>query len=257
VARSRRSPVTSAPVAGKRAVGRGGRAERVERLLVGESLDTSRLSYDFEAQHVGLVAVGADARAVVEERTGTAAPLKLFVEGPGGAVWGWIGNLNGFEPVELDRLSAPERAADLRLAIGEPAQGLAGWRLSHNQARAALAVATRDESAVVRYSDVAVLASVIRDELLSASLRRIYLEPLEAERNGGEELRQTLRAYFAANRNVSVAGAEIGVTRQAVSRRLRTIEERLGRRLSACGADLEVALRLEALEAEPTPLSAP
>lgn len=256
MARSRRSRATSAAAAGSPPVAGGSRAERVEKLLFGESLDTSRLSYEFEAQHVGLVAVGGDARAVVGERAGATGLPELLVEAPGGVIWGWLARPDGFEGSELDRLSAPERNADLHLAIGEPGSGIAGWRLTHHQARAALPIAIRGAGNAVRYADVATLASVIRDELLTTSLHRLYLEPLEAERDG-EELRRTLRAYFAADRNVSEAGAEIGVTRQAVARRLRATEERLGRPIAVCGADLEIALRLEALGAAPTPPSAP
>jgi DNA-binding PucR family transcriptional regulator len=143
------------------------------------------------------------------------------------------------------------------LGVGEPGRGLAGWRQTHHQARAALSVAVRSAEPVVRYADAALLASVLKDDLLAASLRQMYLEPLAAERDGGGELRETLRAYFSAGRNVSVAGESIGVTRQAVARRLRAAEAKIGRSLISCGADLEVALRLEALESAPTQLSAP
>ena len=36
----------------------------------------------------------------------------------------------------------------------------------------------------VRYVDVALLAAVLQDDLLATSLRKLYLEPLEAERDG-------------------------------------------------------------------------
>jgi DNA-binding PucR family transcriptional regulator len=58
-------------------------------------------------------------------------------------------------------------------------------------------------------------------------------------------LRQTLRAYFAAERNASSAAAALGVARHTIENRLRKIEERLDRRLSTCLAELEVALRVE------------
>jgi DNA-binding PucR family transcriptional regulator len=76
-------------------------------------------------------------------------------------------------------------------------------------------------------------------------LRSLYLEPLERERGGGEAARDALRAYFAADRNVSSAAAMLGVSRQAVAKRLRSVEERLGRSLASCGTELEAALRLE------------
>jgi DNA-binding PucR family transcriptional regulator len=110
---------------------------------------------------------------------------------------------------------------------------------------------------VVRYADVALLTAVVRDEVLATSLRRLYLEPLNGRPGGGGELRRTVRAYFAAGRNVSLAGEAIGVSRQAVARRLRAVEEKLGRSIASCATDLELALRLEALESASTPPSAP
>ena len=87
----------------------------------------------------------------------------------------------------------------------------------------------------------------MQDELLASSLRKLYLEPLEAERDGGEVARETLRAYFAADRNVSSAAAILDVERRTVSNRLRSIEQRLGRQLSSCAVELSIALRLEQL----------
>jgi PucR C-terminal helix-turn-helix domain/GGDEF-like domain len=245
---SRESPATSAALDGRSAAGRR-RAKRVEALLAGESLDTSRLSYDFDADHVALVAAGAGATEEIGERLAGATGLESLVVEVGGRVtWGWLGRRDGFGRDDLADFASPIADTGLRVAIGEPAQALAGWRLSHHQARSALSVALRGDEPVVRYSDVALLASAMRDELLATSLCRLYLEPLADGRDGGEELRRTLRAYFAADRNVSAAGEEIGVTRQAVARRLRTVEERLGRSIASCGSDLELALRLAALE---------
>ena len=192
----------------------------------------------------------------MKERTGDFDCQRLLVEAHEQFVWCWLGKRDGFEPAEVDAL-ARARPRHSLLGLGEPGQGLAGWRQTHHQARAALSVAVRGTESVVRYADAALLASVLKDDLLATSLRQIYLEPLEGGRDGGEELRVTLRAYFSAGRNVSVAGEAIGVTRQAVARRLRAAEERIGRPLTSCGADLEVALSLEALEPSPTPPSAP
>jgi sugar diacid utilization regulator len=253
-----RRPGTSAAVVDRPTPGHSG-VERVEKLLAGEQLDTSRLAYDFDVDHVAVVASGSEAEAAIDELTDSSGPSRMVVRADGGVVWCWLGSRDGFSAATLEQLASIAASshpiADLRLAVGEPAYGLAGWRLSHHQARAALAVARRGHETGLRYSDVAVLASLVRDDLLATSMRRLYLEPLEDGRDGGEELRRTLRAYFEADRSLSEAGSTIGVTRQAVARRLKAAEEMIGRPLSACGYDLELALRLEALDA--TPPSAP
>jgi sugar diacid utilization regulator len=256
-----RRPGTGAAAVNRPKPGHSG-VERIEKLLAGEQLDTSRLAYDFDVHHVAVVASGSKAEAAINELTDSLDLPQLVVRADRGVVWCWLGRRDGFSSAALEQLTASPRiaasshpVADLRLAVGEQAHGLAGWRLSHHQARAALAVARRGHETGLRYSNVAVLASVVRDDLLETSMRRLYLEPLEDGHDGGEELRRTLRAYFEADRSISEAGSAIGVTRQAVARRLKAAEEIIGRPLTACGYDLELALRLEALD--PTPLSAP
>jgi DNA-binding PucR family transcriptional regulator len=190
----------------------------------------------------------------VNDLVSAAGPVHLIVPRGAKLVWGWVGRAERFTSDELDALASDSqdsarrrRDSDTRLGLGEPGNGLAGWRLSHHQARAALPVAQLGPDPVVRYGDVAMLATILKDELLMSSLQHLYLEPLDGGRDGGAELRRTLRAYFEADRNVSAAAAAVGVTRQAVARRLRSAEERLGRPIGALGADLEIALRLEAL----------
>jgi DNA-binding PucR family transcriptional regulator len=98
---------------------------------------------------------------------------------------------------------------------------------------------------VVRYADVALLAAVAGDDLIAGSLRQLYLAPLERARDGGKVSRETLRAYFAAERNVSSTAAALGVDRRTVRNRLGAIEDLLGRPLKGAEADLEIALRLD------------
>ena len=107
--------------------------------------------------------------------------------------------------------------------------------------------------ALIRYADVALLASMLRDELLATTLRQRYLVPLTEERDGGEVLRETLQAYFAAGRNVSSAAAVLGVNRKTIASRLSTIEASIGRPLGSCAAEFEAVLRMDELGASSAP----
>jgi PucR C-terminal helix-turn-helix domain/GGDEF-like domain len=228
------------------------KAEWVERLLDGEPLETSELAYDFEGWHLGLVGSGVGAAQAISALARSLDRRLLSVRREEGMVWAWLGSKRRLCPDELEGIAADELPADISLAIGEPGEGAAGWRLTHRQARAALPVALRGRDAFVRYADVALLASILQDDLLTASLRELFLRPLEAERDGGETLRQTLSAYFASERNASSAAAMLGVNRQTVTRRLATIERRLGRSLRACAVELEAALRLRNQSSRPS-----
>jgi hypothetical protein len=223
------------------------RAERVQKLLDGELLDTGALEYDFDGHHLGLIASGLEAAEAIQELAKSLDRRLLLVRRDEELVWAWLGGRGKVDLEQLDRLISKSRPSQLKLVIGEPAQGLAGWRLTHRQAAAALPIAQRGPDPFVRYVDVALLASVLHDDVLTTSIRQLYLAPLEAERDGGKTLRETLRAYFAAERNVSSAAAILGLSRQAVGNRLRLIEHIFGRTLDRCASEIELALRLESV----------
>jgi PucR C-terminal helix-turn-helix domain/GGDEF-like domain len=226
-------------------------AKRIERLLAGELVDTTELSYRLEDHHLGAIASGPGAVEALRELAAALDRRLLFVEREEETVWAWLGGRTDIPADELKaKLDAwPEK---LPLAFGERAQGLTGWRLTHRQARAAWPIALRGPQRVVCYAEVALLAAVLQDDLLATSLRQLYLAPLEEERDGGETARATLRAYFAAGRNVSSAAAAVGVSRRTVANRLRAIEERLGLRVHDCAAEIEAALRLDDLNRSPS-----
>jgi len=231
------------------------RAERIERLLAGELIDVEDLSYDLEGHHLGAVLKGGDARDSIRRVAGDLDCRLLTVSRDEETLWIWLGGREALEPLELERRIEPQLPPQTRVAIGEPGEGPAGWRLSHLQARAALPVALRSSETFVRYGDVALLASILQDDLVASSLRELYLAPLEGGRDGGVAMRDTLRAYFAADRNVSSAAVALGVNRHTVTSRLRSVEDRLGCQLNDCATELDLALRFDSLGA-PGPPSA-
>ncbi len=223
------------------------RAARIERLLDGEDLDTAEFGYDFHGCHVGAIAVGQGAEKMTRALAAELDRTVLLVRRDDGKVWAWLGGRDAPDRPALEKSIRSSGSAGVSFALGEPSHGYAGWRLSHRQAKAAMPIALRSPEPVVHYGDVALLVSILRDDLLAASLRDLYLVPLSRERDGGEVFRQTLRAYFSAEGNVSSAAAAVGVTRQTIINRLQAIEDRLGRRLSSCGAEIDAVLRLNEL----------
>jgi hypothetical protein len=224
----------------------GWRYEYIEGLLAGRQPSRDvELDYDLAGHHVGLMAKGEGAHEAVRELAKRVDRRLLAGRREGEPVWAcWLG---GGSPLEAER--ALRALGDINLdqvfvAVGEPGEGLPGWRLSHRQAKAALEIAERRGRHVARYADVAVLASILRDDLGATSLRRLYLEPLERARDGGKVARETMCAYFATERNVSSTAAALGVDRRTVTNRIRAVEELFGRPLNEFATDLETALRL-------------
>jgi len=224
------------------------RAQRVKRLLDGELLDTTALGYDFDAWHLGAVASGSHADKAIHAAAERMGCRLLLLRKSEQTVWAWLGSQRSIASTELERALNAHTLAGVKLAVGEPGENIAGWRRTHRQAATAFPVILHQPGSVVRYVEVALVASIIRDELLVSSLYELYLAPLEQERDGGEGARQTLRAYFKADRNLSSAAAQLGISRRTVANRLRASEERIGRSLKANAVEVEVALRLENLD---------
>jgi hypothetical protein len=224
------------------------RARRIQRLLDGELIDTSDISYDFGAHHLGVVGKGPGVSEAIRELAKSLDRRLLLVRRGETGAWAWLGGRRPTDPDDVPdivRRSWPDR---LSLGLGEPGEDLAGWRHTHRQASTALLVALHEESNFVRYSNDALRASMLQDEVLAKSLRDLYLAPLEGPRNRGDVLRETLRAYSEAKQNISSAASTLGVHRHTVADRLRTVEERIGRPLSTCTAEMDAALSLEELQ---------
>jgi PucR-like helix-turn-helix protein/diguanylate cyclase with GGDEF domain len=228
------------------------RAERVQSLLAGGGApEIGWLDYELDAWHLGLIITGP--RPDVAART-LAAGLghrSLVVVRGDETAWAWLG---GVKPVvaEVERyMAADVLGPQISLAIGEPRHGLDGWRLTHHEAKAAQQVMLRRPRPLIQASDVLLLAAVLRDELLARSLCETYLAPLDEIGDSSGILRETLRAYFEAGFNAATAAAALQVDRHTVQRRLRKVEEALGRRLHTNHAEIEVALLIEELDEEP------
>jgi PucR C-terminal helix-turn-helix domain/GGDEF-like domain len=226
-------------------------SERVQRLVAGESLaDVGDLGYTFDAWHLGMIVKGAGAEAGVRALAAGFDCQVLAVPRGNGIVWAWLGARKALAVLDVERLLADGITGDASLAVGEPRNGLDGWRLTHREAQAAQEVMLRKPQRLTRARDVILLAAVLRDEALAKSLFETYLAPLEGHGDSGAVLRETLRAYFSAGLNAATAAAALAVDRHTVQRRLRKVEEALGRLLPDCHAELVVALSLEELEAE-------
>jgi PucR-like helix-turn-helix protein/diguanylate cyclase with GGDEF domain len=224
------------------------RAARVRALLSGELLDAADIDYEFDEWHLGAVAMGECPLEALRDLAQALDRRLLQISSDDGVIWAWFG---GRQPLDAETLETalsslwPEAP---RIALGEPASGLAGWRLTHRQAQAVVPVAKRTGKGWVHYADDALLASVLQDDLLIGSLRERYLAPLASERDGGAMLRATVRAFFSSGRNVSSAAAQLGVSRHTVTNRLRIVEDKIGRSLTSSAAEFEAVLRLSDLD---------
>ncbi len=225
------------------------KAELVQRLLAGDgSTESAALGYEFDAWHLGLIVTGPRPDVAARTLAAGLARHPLVVARGNDSAWAWLGGGGRLAVAELESYLGAGVLGEVSVAAGEPRHGLDGWRLTHHEAKAARQVTMRRSQPLTRASDVVLLAAVLRDEMLARSLRETYLAPLDERGDSGPVLRETLRAYFNAGFNAATAAAALQVDRHTVQRRLRKVEEALGRLLDTCHAEIEVALQLEELE---------
>lgn len=223
-------------------------AKAVEHLLAGaDPGDFEELNYELGGRHTGLIVTGPGAAKAVQGLARGLDRAVLLVPRGDGAVWAWLGGRESLEFGALERAVADSAYRGIGFAVGESRQGVAGWRLTHGEARAAHQVMLRKAKPLIRATDVMLLAAVLREETIARCMVETFLVPLDGGARAGAVLRETLRAYFRTGSNAAAAAASLGVDRHTVQRRLRKAEDALGRLLHDCQAELEVALALEEL----------
>ena len=167
------------------------RRECVKSLLAGEQVDHSELGYDLDGHHLALMAKGEGAPEAMRQLAKQLDRRLLAVCREEESIWAcWLG---GRRPLDAQRAlqALTEISLDgVIVTVGEPGEGLAGWRLSHRQAKAALPIAERRGDAVLHYADVVLLTSILRDDLVATSLHQLYLAPLEDSPDGGRVARR-------------------------------------------------------------------
>jgi hypothetical protein len=217
----------------------------VRQILDQQANVADGLDYDLRGTHVAVVGRGehldAELRAV-----GNRLDRRVLIVRREDSLWGW---LRGEQPLGVDQhaqLSGWMSRTGSIVALGEPGAGPAGFRRSHHQARAAYRVGLKRRAAVTRYADVSLLASVLRDDASAQAFLVTHLGPL-GDDDRGQQLRDTLRAYFRAGQNAASAAASLGVSPRTVANRIRNAEELLAAPINRRRAQLEVALELDEL----------
>lgn len=223
---------------------------QVKKLLEGQTRDTSAIDYRFDACHIGLIAAGEKVDLVCKRLAERLGCDLLVVPAAEGTFWVWLGAPREIRYPDLERLVSA-MADTLTIGAGEPRDGIVGWRLTHQEAKAAAPVALLEGPGLVRHSSVALLASALCHEETGRSLVDRYLTPLDQHRDA-DDLRKTLGVYFELSCNAASTASALGVNRHTVQRRLKRVEESIGEPSSARQAEFGVALRLQQLTARTT-----
>lgn len=134
----------------------------------------------------------------------------------------------------------------VRVTLGMCHPGVAGFRLAHLEAIAALAVAEHYDAPVIRYEDVeiaCIAAGLLSDDARAAFVRR-ELGDLVGSEQVTRRLRDTLRAYLKQGCDATATGELLRLHANTVRYRIRQAEQRLGHGINQRRVQLELALEI-------------
>lgn len=226
------------------------RAEAVALILEGAPISERRasqlLGYEVGRAHTALIVWSDDtpAEGALEAATndlarmsGAARPLTLPVGLS--TMWVW---LSGASSDIGTRLHPTGDLGGVRVAIGRPGTGLAGFRKSHLEAAATQRLARRLplRSPVTSYDEVEVVALATTNEDQAREFVAHALGPLAA---APADIRDTLRTYLRQECNLTRTAQTEFAHRNTISARLDRARDLLPRELN--DHTLEVALALE------------
>ena len=235
------------------------RAARIRDLLSGERVNAAAteatLGYRLRQYHVGVVCWAGDATAAVDNITRlehaishvaaevAASGDPVFLPRDESSAWAWL-------PLGIrDRFDAAAAAAagvdgDLHFAFGDAARGSAGFRLTHQQALAAQAVALAAGRAprVVTFEEVAPVAMMLGSADLLRAWVLAILGGLATDDEHHARLRDTLLTFLQSGGSYKATAEQLTLHKNTVQYRIRKAEESMGRPAGS-RYDVELALR--------------
>jgi DNA-binding PucR family transcriptional regulator len=236
------------------------RAETIASILRGDDVDadgaTLAIGHKLARHQTALVLWGSGdadpagltvrlehlARAI-GEAVGATAPLT--VPAGGHSLWAWLATPPTVDVDEVARTRDLVEAPDVRVAVGEPAPGVAGFRDSHREAVRAREVASAAGGAgqVTRFRDIEVVDLLAADQEAMRRFAGRALGGLSGRDATTGRLRETLLAYYRAGSS-SRAAQELTVHKNTVLYRLQQTEQLLGHPVDEQRFEVEAALRL-------------
>jgi DNA-binding PucR family transcriptional regulator len=234
------------------------RAARIRDLLSGARIDLraaeATLGYRLRQYHVGVVCWTDETPGAVDNITRLERAIRemaelvasstdaVFIPRDESSAWAWL-------PLGIrDTFTCPAASAagDIHFAFGDAAKGTAGFRLTHEQAVAAQAVAMADGPTVPRavtFGQVAPVAMMLGSAELLRAWVLSTLAGLAVDDEHHARLRYTLLVFLESGGSYKTAAERLMLHKNTVQYRIRKAQESLGRPVGGNRQDVELALR--------------
>jgi hypothetical protein len=237
------------------------RAETVRNILedkpVNERSASSRLGYELRRSHIALIVsgelenqsggVGSLEREAIDAAAIVGCGDPLLIAAGQGVVWCWCGTFKPPTPAELDRLERHRPAAGVRMAIGRPAYGLEGFRVSHLEAGHAARfweIGAAQAGGTTSYRTIEVVSLLAADIDRARRFVHSQLGPLAEQSEVSARMRSTLLGFLAHGCSHVRAAQELHMHQNTVYNRVRRAEELLGGSVTERRVELQTALML-------------
>ena len=168
----------------------------------------------------------------------------VFLPRDESSAWAWLplGIRDTFDSGAADTADID---ADIHFAFGDVAKGTAGFRLTHQQAIAAQAVALASGSPAPRavtFGQVAPVAMMLSATELLRPWVLSTLADLATDDEHHARLRETLLVFLHTGGSYKATAEQLTLHKNTVQYRIRKAEESLGRRVAHNRHDVELAL---------------
>ncbi|HEX3753392.1 MAG TPA: helix-turn-helix domain-containing protein [Streptosporangiaceae bacterium] len=237
------------------------RAAGIRALLSGDRVSISAteatLGYRLRQYHVGLVCWAGETAVAMDNITRLEHAISHVAEkiaGPGeplflprdeSSAWAWLA-LGIRDQFDTAGVAAADVDGDLHFAFGDAAKGIAGFRLTHQQALAAQSVGLAADPAsprLVTFSEVAPVAMMLGSPDLLRAWVLATLGGLAADDEQQARLRDTLLVFLQSGGSYKTTAERLMLHKNTVQYRIRKAEESLGRPASQHRQDVELALQ--------------
>ena len=237
------------------------KAARIRDLLSGERINVAAaeaiLGYRLRQHHVGLVCWVGDAASTADEITRLERAIShvaaqadcggdpVFLPRDESSAWAWL-PLGIRDTFDCAAASAAGVDADIHFAFGAPAKGTMGFRLTHQQAIAAQAVALaagRPAPRAVAFNQVAPVAMMLGSAELLRAWVLSTLADLATDDDHHARLRDTLLIFLRSGGSYKTTAEQLVLHKNTIQYRIRKAEESLGRPVGDNRQDVELALQ--------------
>jgi DNA-binding PucR family transcriptional regulator len=241
------------------------RAAVLKELVAGDTVDVataeSSLSYRLRQRHLGVLLWGSESatstgalrqleRLLLQLAKAVGAPGQpLFYPTDRSTAWGWIPLGRSQDELQLESLQAVLDRADagLHAAVGTPAAGAPGFRITHVEATRAQQVALAAQTSARRltaFTDPEVRTAAMLASDLDGTRRLVTkaLGALAEDTEGALRLRDTLMVFLEEKGSYTATAERIHLHKNTVKYRVDKAVEERGRPLDDGRLELELAL---------------